>query len=84
MSNLYSYVWGVRLVLLLDHPQCYHASQYIGGEGGGYQHRTASHHDATHEHRYTDGSQHLLPYRLQRKQTPAYRQRQYQQEPGQR
>ena len=39
MSNLYSYVWGVRLVLLLDHPQCYHASQYIGDEGGGYQHR---------------------------------------------
>ena len=48
-----------------------------------HQHRTASHHDATHEHRYTDGSQHLLPYRLQRKQTPAYRQRQYQQEPEQ-
>ena len=39
MSNLYSHVGGLRLVLLLDHPQCYHASQYIGDEGGGYQHR---------------------------------------------
>ena len=34
MSNLHSYVWGLRLVLLLDHPQCYHARQYIGHEGG--------------------------------------------------
>lgn len=34
MSNLYSYVGGVRLVLLLDHPQGYHARQYIGHEGG--------------------------------------------------
>ena len=34
MSNLYSYVGGLRLVLLLDHPQCYHARQYIGYEGG--------------------------------------------------
>ena len=39
MSNLYSYVGGLRLVLLLDHPQCYHARQYIGHEGGSYQHR---------------------------------------------
>ena len=37
MSNLYSYVGGLRLVLLLDHPQCYHARQYIGHEGGSYQ-----------------------------------------------
>lgn len=34
MSNLYSYVGGLRLVLLLDHPQGYHARQYIGHEGG--------------------------------------------------